>query len=106
VNRLDQVGEISRHAQAWRIPATTRDLTVTIGKLGSTIHTPKPHLFLQWARHLTGTVILAAGYGELHAEGHLINGLPVHITCPFTCTSWRVLCLGELEQLITRKAAA
>lgn len=105
MNRLDQVGEISRHAQAWRIPATTRDLRIDFTPV-TTIHLNRPDLFLAWTRHLAGTVLIRAGRGQLSAQGHLIHGLPVHIVCPFTCTSWRVLCLGELEQLITRKAAA
>jgi hypothetical protein len=106
VNRLQQVGEISRHAQAWRIPATTRDIAWIDFAPVTTLHLERPDLFLQWTRHLTGVVLIRAGRGELSAQGLLIHGLPVHIVCPYTTTSPQILCLGELEQLIARKAAA
>jgi hypothetical protein len=106
VNRLQQVGEISRHAQAWRIPATTRDIARIDFGSTVTLHLNRPDLFLQWTRNLAGVVLIRAGYGELRSEGLLIHGLTAHIVCPYHANSRRLLCLGELEQLIARKAAA
>lgn len=102
MNQLDQVGEISRHAQAWRLPMQSRDFDHIDFAPIPTIHLKDPQRFYLWAEHLTEQIFRAGG-GELHAEGHLLLGTPVRIVCPLeSAVSWRVLCLGELYQLITK----
>lgn len=104
MNQLDQIGEISRHARAWSLPATTADIRIDRTVSPNIIRIRKPHVFYVWAKHLTEeSQLIRAGGGELHVDGRLLCRTPIRMVCPFPeAQCWRVLCLGDLYQLITK----